>query len=79
MYHLRTQKINALRGINAVKTDDKITLSCNILYQTVVVIALSIFYRFIILQSTNQRPRSLFSEPARIAVKTLCLSFFFLL
>ena len=79
MYHLRTQKINALPGINTMKTDDKITLSCNILYQTVVVIALSIFYRFIILQSTNQRPRSLFSEPARIAVKTLCLSFLFLL
>ena len=52
MYHLRTQKINVLPGINTLKTHDKITLSCNCLIKQMFLL----LYQFFIALSYFSQP-----------------------
>ena len=52
MYHLRTQKINVLPGINTLKTHDKITLSCNCLIKQMWLL----LYQFFIALSYFSQP-----------------------
>ena len=81
MCHFQTQKINAFHWpvINTLKTHhDKITCVVYLLIKQLWLLLYEkelTWMRFLS-QSTNQRPRSLFPVPVRIAVKRLCLLLF---